>query len=87
CDDPVALYLQRHKYIEDHLWQKEKMPMVLITKLNSKSSSDSMFRYKEVLSDCESSDDLLLMAAIQDYLLTEYDSRGIIIEANPTSNL
>ncbi|MCV5690354.1 hypothetical protein OFN32_39720, partial [Escherichia coli] len=48
---------------------------------------DSMFRYKEVLSDCESSDDLLLMAAIQDYLLTEYDSRGIIIEANPTSNL
>lgn len=87
CYNPVALYLQRHKYIENHLWKTRKMPMVLVTKCNSKFNNSVELRSKEALSDTESCDELLLMAAIQDYLLTEYDSRGIIIEANPTSNL
>ncbi|EMI4157215.1 hypothetical protein V6432_004178, partial [Vibrio parahaemolyticus] len=87
CYNPVALYLQRHKYIENHLWKTRKMPMVLVTKCNSKFNNSVELRSKEALSDTESCDELLLMTAIQDYLLTEYDSRGIIIEANPTSNL
>lgn len=37
--------------------------------------------------DTESPEELEFMRALQDYLLDEYDRKGLIIEVNPTSNL
>lgn len=82
-----GLYLQRHVYIEKHLWQQKEMPLVLVTKITAHSHDSGFFELRETLSDRESQKELLLMAAIQDYLLTQYDELGLIIEANPTSNL
>lgn len=39
------------------------------------------------LRDVETPAELEFMHALQDYLLDEYDRRGLIIEANPTSNV
>lgn len=44
-------------------------------------SSDSPLR------DFETPEELAFMQALQDHLLDEYDRKGLIIEANPTSNL
>ncbi|WMN82031.1 antiviral RADAR system adenosine deaminase RdrB [Vibrio parahaemolyticus] len=87
-NDPSMQYLMRHKYIEGHLWQAEKMPMVMVTKSNTIERDNTMFDSEEDLfTDYESDEELLFMAAIQDYLLTKYDDLGLIIEANPTSNV
>lgn len=40
-----------------------------------------------VLEDVDTSAELDFMHALQDWLLTEYDKLGLIIEANPTSNV
>ena len=40
-----------------------------------------------LLHDFEASEDLEFMCALQDYLLNKYDAIGLIIEANPSSNV
>lgn len=40
-----------------------------------------------LLHDFETAEDLEFMCALQDYLLNKYDSIGLIIEANPSSNV
>ena len=40
-----------------------------------------------ILEDVDTSAELDFMHALQDWLLTEYDKLGLIIEANPTSNV
>ena len=40
-----------------------------------------------LLHDFEASQDLEFMCALQDYLLNKYDALGLIIEANPSSNV
>jgi hypothetical protein len=40
-----------------------------------------------LLHDVETSEDLTFMCAMQDYLLNKYDAMGLIIEANPSSNV
>ncbi|EPC1318980.1 antiviral RADAR system adenosine deaminase RdrB [Vibrio alginolyticus] len=88
ANDPSVQYLMRHKYIEGHLWKSKKMPMVMITKSKSIERDNFMFDSEEdLITDYESDEELLFMAAIQDYLLTKYNDLGIIIEANPTSNV
>ena len=42
---------------------------------------------KNILADVDSFAELDFMHALQDWLLTEYDKLGLIIEANPTSNV
>ena len=37
--------------------------------------------------DVESDEELIFMSALQDYLLEKYDQKGLIIEANPSSNV
>ncbi|MAP20633.1 MAG: hypothetical protein CL582_06805 [Alteromonadaceae bacterium] len=41
---------------------------------------------KNILEDVDTPPELEFMAALQDYLITQYDNLGIIIETNPTSN-
>jgi hypothetical protein len=40
-----------------------------------------------LLHDFETAEDLEFMCALQDYLLNKYDAMGLIIEANPSSNV
>ncbi|MFC5459726.1 antiviral RADAR system adenosine deaminase RdrB [Massilia niabensis] len=40
-----------------------------------------------LLHDFETAEDLEFMCALQDFLLNRYDAMGLIIEANPTSNV
>lgn len=42
---------------------------------------------KDILEDVDTAAELDFMHALQDWLLTEYDKLGLIIEANPTSNV
>jgi len=42
---------------------------------------------KDILEDVDTPAELDFMHALQDWLLTEYDKLGLIIEANPTSNV
>ncbi|USD42152.1 hypothetical protein J4N42_05370 [Vibrio sp. SCSIO 43135] len=84
---PEKLYLERHAYIKGDRWKQSAMPMVMVTKTEPYSHDSVFFELKETLSDRESYDELLLMAAIQDYLLTKYHQQGLLIEVNPTSNL
>jgi len=41
----------------------------------------------QLLLDYETEDDLELMEALQDWLIDEYDQRGLIFETNPSSNV
>lgn len=57
---------------------------------NCSSEADEKWRPltdSSPLLDHEDEHDLKLMLALQDYLLTLYATRGLVIEANPTSNL
>lgn len=84
----VQQYLLRHRYFERHSLESKEMPKVLISKTNSGSfEARSFSRQEGFFSDCDTNEELLFMTAVQDYLLSEYDSRGLIIEANPTSNV
>ncbi|MEZ9450772.1 hypothetical protein AB4184_25605, partial [Vibrio splendidus] len=84
----IQQYLLRHRYFERHSLESKEMPKVLVSKTNSGSfEARSFSRQEGFFSDCDTNEDLLFMTAVQDYLLSEYDSRGLIIEANPTSNV
>lgn len=83
--NPERLYFQYHQQREP-----AKMRNVLIRQPAGEPSLYSEPHAEHdslLLHDFETAEDLKFMHAIQDYLLNKYDSMGLIIEANPSSNV
>ncbi|ALU44890.1 antiviral RADAR system adenosine deaminase RdrB [Pseudoalteromonas rubra] len=97
CDDEKyasIIYKSRHS----SLLSDEADAMVIVRVANeweaqnniglpSSRSQLGRNQNKKIIEDIDTPAELEFMAAIQDYLLTQYDSLGIIIETNPTSNV
>lgn len=81
----VKLYLARHEWLKTN-----KDDQLVIVRTGNESQAQSHFKSKrkeKVLEDVETIAELDFMHALQDWLLSEYDNFGLIIEANPTSNV
>jgi len=84
---PALLYWRRSTYLQSN---GKAPPTVRVTCHAQPLHEDllpSHDKHLQLLRDHETEDDLELMEAIQDYLLDEYDQRGLIIETNPSSNV
>lgn len=87
CDhasSQVQLDRQKRKYL-GHL---------VIVRMGDESQAHNRFHTKvgrkrddDLLEDVDTPAELDFMHALQDWLLTEYDEQGLIIEVNPTSNV
>ncbi|MBR7783997.1 antiviral RADAR system adenosine deaminase RdrB [Undibacterium luofuense] len=87
------LYLARHSWLAT----LKEAPMVIVRMgdeaaahggFHSKArASAGLGGNKDILEDVDTPAELEFMHALQDWLLTEYDKLGLIIEANPTSNV
>lgn len=86
------LYQARHTWLST-----EKEEPLVIVRMGDESAAHGGFHtrgsYKldrkangNILEDVDTPAELDFMHALQDWLLTEYDKLGLIIEANPTSN-
>ena len=96
-DEAVRLYLNRHSYLESG----QELPLVMVRFSNSWQGRDSLYPEQhggtphsqntvcrvELFNDTDTPAELEFMHALQDYLLDRYESMGLIIEANPTSNV
>ncbi|MBW3779401.1 hypothetical protein GL272_21250 [Aeromonas veronii] len=92
-DIATILFKQRQTKIYD----RHEKPLVIVKPAeyqNSKAVIDSLYynSSKEnssefILEDYETPLELEFMHALQDYLMNRYDEIGIILEANPTSNI
>lgn len=86
---PDALYRQRHQ----HLALGSASPFLVVVSVQHGDQCHSELNYVQeetdeaILHDRESPEELHFMHALQDYLLHEYDRKGLIIETNPTSNV
>ncbi|MFQ1791069.1 antiviral RADAR system adenosine deaminase RdrB [Aeromonas veronii] len=83
------LYQARH----DWLASLTEAPLVIV-RMGDEAASHAGFHPKlgrkadeNILEDVDTPAELDFMHALQDWLLTEYDKLGLIIEANPTSNV
>ncbi|ELE9728712.1 hypothetical protein RM407_002362 [Enterobacter kobei] len=79
------LYFARHEWLSSG---KEKQLVVI--RVGDESLVQAHFGSKhnnDLLEDVETTAELDFMHALQDWLLNEYDQLGLIIEANPTSNV
>lgn len=83
------LYQARH----DWLASLTEAPLVIV-RMGDAAASHAEFHPKlgrkadeNILKDVDTPAELDFMHALQDWLLTEYDKLGLIIEANPTSNV
>ena len=83
------LYQARH----DWLASLTEAPLVIV-RMGDEAASHAGFHPKlgrkadeNILEDVDTAAELDFMHALQDWLLTEYDKLGLIIEANPTSNV
>lgn len=83
------LYLARH----DWLSTVKEAPLVIVH-MGDEAAAHGGFHPKpghkadeNILEDLDTPAELNFMHALQDWLLTEYDKLGLIIEANPTSNV
>lgn len=86
---PSQLYQARH----DWLVSLTEAPLVIL-RMGDEAASHALFHPKlgrkadeSILEDVDTPAELDFMHALQDWLLTEYDKLGLIIEANPTSNV
>ncbi|EIU7595047.1 hypothetical protein L3H95_001694 [Vibrio vulnificus] len=87
------LYLARHTWLSTG----QEAPLVIVRMGDEAAAHDGFntkcnatFDHKttdNILEDVDTSAELDFMHALQDWLLTEYDKLGLIIEANPTSNV
>ena len=96
-DEAVRVYLNRHSYLESG----QELPLVMVRFSNSWQGRDSVYPEQhggtphsqntvcrvELFNDTDTPAELEFMHALQDYLLDRYESMGLIIEANPTSNV
>lgn len=87
------LYQARHTWLA----QATEAPLVIV-RMGDEAAAHGGFAPKNwarignkaddsILEDVDTPAELDFMHALQDWLLTEYDKLGLIIEANPTSNL
>ncbi|WP_324014970.1 antiviral RADAR system adenosine deaminase RdrB [Aeromonas hydrophila] len=83
------LYQARH----DWLTSLTEAPLVIV-RMGDEAAAHGGFHPKfgcnadeNILEDVDTPAELDFMHALQDWLLTEYDKLGLIIEANPTSNV
>ncbi|VXC43571.1 conserved hypothetical protein [Enterobacterales bacterium 8AC] len=83
------LYQARH----DWLATVTEAPLVIV-RMGDEAAAHAGFQSKlgrsadeNILEDVDTFAELDFMHALQDWLLTEYDKLGLIIEANPTSNV
>jgi hypothetical protein len=83
------LYQARH----DWLASLTEAPLVIV-RMGDEAAAHGGFHPKlgrkadeNILEDLDTPAELDFMHALQDWLLTEYDKLGLIIEANPTSNV
>lgn len=82
---PAQLYLARHEWLKT-----DKKERLVIVRMGDESNAHAKIGHKRkdnLLEDVETSAELEFMHALQDWLLTEYDQLGLIIETNPTSNV
>ncbi len=82
---PERLYFQYHQE-----QKRAKRFNVLISQPSGEPSLHSEPHTSDsslLLHDFETAEDLEFMCAIQDHLLNKYDAMGLIIEANPSSNV
>lgn len=78
----VQLYFARHQWL-----QATKSEQLVIIRTSYANAEFGVRRKDNILEDVETPAELDFMHALQDWLLTEYDQLGLIIEANPTSNV
>ena len=83
------LYLARHEWLST----LQEAPLVIV-RMGDEAAAHGRFHHKvdrkrdeNILEDVDTPAELDFMHALQDWLLTEYDKLGLIIEANPTSNV
>jgi len=83
------LYRARHRWFQS----VQEEPLVIV-RMGDEAQAHSRFHSKvslkgenDLLEDVDTPAELDFMHALQDWLLTEYDKLGLIIEANPTSNV
>lgn len=83
------LYQARH----DGLASLTEVPLVIV-RMGDEAAAHGWFQPKlgrkadeNILEDVDTPAELDFMHALQDWLLTEYDKLGLIIESNPTSNV
>jgi len=82
---PERLYFQYHEQRKP-----TRLPNVLISQPAGEPSLHSepqTVHGSLLLRDFETAEDLEFMCALQDYLLNKYDAMGLVIEANPSSNV
>lgn len=81
----TKLYFARHKWLETG-----NEELLVVVRMGDESEALAQFgrkRNDSLLDDVETPAELEFMHALQDWLLTNYDQRGLIIETNPTSNV
>jgi hypothetical protein len=97
ADVAGQLYLRRHS----HLGSGKEPPLVIVRAGDEWLVKDGIGheyhkqalrrnitgQKAKLLEDVETPAELEFMHALQDYLLDQYDSMGLIIESNPTSNV
>lgn len=83
------LYRARHEWLST----LNEAPLVIV-RMGDEAAAHGGFRPKfgrkadeDILEDVDTPAELDFMHALQDWLLTEYDKLGLIIETNPTSNV
>lgn len=83
------LYRQRHQ----QLALGNSSPIIVVVRVQHNDHCHAELNQaretmdENILYDSDSPEELNFMHALQDYLLHEYDRKGLIIEANPTSNV
>ena len=97
CALPDHQELSEHRTLASQLYEArhawlatvKEAPLVIV-RLGDEAAAHGGFHRKaggDILEDVDTPAELDFMHALQDWLLTEYDKLGLIIEANPTSNV
>jgi hypothetical protein len=92
CRSAAArLYLQRQQFLVKQ-GDRDTKPMKSVLVSQPGTARDDVDGHmpgeeRPYLHDHETTQDLEFMSALQDYLLDKYDRMGLIIEANPSSNV
>lgn len=84
---PALLYWRR----STHIKCDDGKPLTVRVSVRPNSTNDYQQHHHDahlqLLQDYETEDDLELMEAVQDWLIDDYDQRGVIFETNPSSNV
>lgn len=82
----TKIYLARHKWLATG--KEDKLVIVRVGDEKRLANAHITNNHKSnFIEDIETIPELEFMHALQDWLLNEYDQLGLIIEANPTSNV